>query len=72
MSSPLHASSFPVANIQEVVFYCESLIRAVCNACEIANDNKRDWVADGLTTELVSNKFYMNNYAPMDRLSSLF
>jgi methylaspartate ammonia-lyase len=39
MSSPDHASSFAVADIQEVVFYCESHIRAIFNAYELADDD---------------------------------
>lgn len=43
---------------QEIVEYCESRLRAICNALDIAskrNDRARmDWIQDGLHMELVS------------------
>ena len=41
---------------QEVVFYCESQLRAMVNALEHAG-GKKDWIKAGMKDELVSTKF---------------
>ena len=41
---------------QEVVFYCESRLRAMMNEFEHAG-GKKDWIKAGMKDELVSAKF---------------
>jgi hypothetical protein len=42
---------------QDVVFYCESWLRAILNAFEHASEEKREWILDGIRVEVVSAKF---------------
>jgi hypothetical protein len=42
---------------QDVVFYCESRFRAMLNALEHADEEKKDWILDGIRAEIVSTKF---------------
>jgi hypothetical protein len=61
MSFFKHESTAIIANKedpQEVVFYCESRLRAISNAYEHAEGEKADWIETGIRSELVSTSTF--------------
>jgi hypothetical protein len=52
-------------DVQEIVEYCESRLRAICNALDnaakLGERSKIDWIQDGLLRELVNKYICVRN-----------